>query len=555
MPTLLKAIPLGGLGEIGLNMMVYETEKDIIIVDSGIMFPEDYMLGIDMVIPDIRYLYGPEKRQKIRGIVLTHGHEDHIGAIPYILRELNLPIFGTPFTLGILEEKLKEHDLPFKVSLFTVKTGNTITLGDFEIEFIRVAHSIIDGASLAIKTPVGTIIHTGDFKLDQTLDKNSVTDINRLAHYGDNGILALFSDSTNIEKEGFTISENDIKKTFRNIFQGNSRRIIVALFASNIHRISELLSLAVEFNKKVIFSGRSLLTYTKVARKLGYLKIPEDILIDEETIDYYKPEELLILTTGTQGEAMSALSRISVNDHKYIKIKPNDLVLLSSKFIPGNEKAISKIINNLYRRGAEVYYENISEIHVSGHASKEELKLMINITKPKYFIPVHGELKHLYQHKKLAVSAGIPAGDIFVLENGNSLVFTEDKECRADEKVYAGRIFVDGKGIGDVGTHTLKERAHLSENGMIIVLLVVDAKTSSIISGPEIVSKGFVFEDYFKELNETLHKLVVHVIEENQKYDTVDWVKVKDDIRRALKKYLNKTIDRHPFIFPMITEV
>ena len=555
MPTLLKAIPLGGLGEIGLNMMVYETEKDIIIVDSGIMFPEDYMLGIDMVIPDIRYLYGPEKRQKIRGIVLTHGHEDHIGAIPYILRELNLPIFGTPFTLGILEEKLKEHDLPFKVSLFTVKTGNTITLGDFEIEFIRVAHSIIDGASLAIKTPVGTIIHTGDFKLDQTLEKNSVTDINRLAHYGDNGILALFSDSTNIEKEGFTISENDIKKTFRNIFRDHNGRIIVALFASNIHRISELLSLAVEFNKKVIFSGRSLLTYTKVARKLGYLKIPEDILIDEETIDYYKPEELLILTTGTQGEAMSALSRISVNDHKYIKIKPNDLVLLSSKFIPGNEKAISKIINNLYRRGAEVYYENISEIHVSGHASKEELKLMINITKPKYFIPVHGELKHLYQHKKLAVSAGIPAGDIFVLENGNSLVFTEDKECRADEKVYAGRIFVDGKGIGDVGTSTLKERAHLSESGMIIVLLVVDAKTSSIISGPEIVSKGFVFEDYFKELNETLHKLVVHVIEENQKYDTVDWVKVKDDIRRALKKYLNKTIDRHPFIFPMITEV
>ncbi|RZD15293.1 MAG: ribonuclease J [Candidatus Acidulodesulfobacterium ferriphilum] len=554
MPTL-KAIPLGGLGEIGLNMMVYETEKDIIIVDSGIMFPEDYMLGIDMVIPDIRYLYGPEKRQKIRGIVLTHGHEDHIGAIPYILRELNLPIFGTPFTLGILEEKLKEHDLPFKVSLFTVKTGNSITLGDFEIEFIRVAHSIIDGASLAIKTPVGTIIHTGDFKLDQTLDKNSATDINRIAHYGDNGVLALFSDSTNIEKEGFTISENDIKKTFRNIFQGNGRRIIVALFASNIHRISELLSLAVEFNKKVIFSGRSLLTYTKVARKLGYLKIPEDILIDEETIDYYKPEELLILTTGTQGEAMSALSRISVNDHKYIKIKPDDLVLLSSKFIPGNEKAISKIINNLYRRGAEVYYENISEIHVSGHASKEELKLMINIVKPKYFIPVHGELKHLYQHKKLAVSAGIPADSVFVLENGNSLVFTEDRECYADEKVYAGRIFVDGKGIGDVGTHTLKERAHLSENGMIIVLLVVDAKTSSIISGPEIVSKGFVFEDYFKELNETLRKLVVHAIEENQKYDTVDWVKVKDDIRRALKKYLNKTIDRHPFIFPMITEV
>ncbi|MDA8272131.1 MAG: ribonuclease J [Deltaproteobacteria bacterium] len=554
MPTL-KAIPLGGLGEIGLNMMVYETEKDIIIVDSGIMFPEDYMLGIDMVIPDIRYLYAPEKRQKIRGIVLTHGHEDHIGAIPYILRELNLPIFGTPFTLGILEEKLKEHDLPFKVSLFTVKTGNSITLGDFEIEFIRVAHSIIDGASLAIKTPIGTIIHTGDFKLDQTLDKNSATDINRIAHYGDNGVLALFSDSTNIEKEGFTISENDIKKTFRNIFQGNGRRIIVALFASNIHRISELLSLAVEFNKKVIFSGRSLLTYTKVARKLGYLKIPEDILIDEETIDYYKPEELLILTTGTQGEAMSALSRISVNDHKYIKIKPNDLVLLSSKFIPGNEKAISKIINNLYRRGAEVYYENISEIHVSGHASKEELKLMINIVKPKYFIPVHGELRHLCQHKKLAVSAGIPADSVFVLENGNSLAFTEDKECRADEKVYAGRIFVDGKGIGDVGAHTLKERAHLSENGMIIVLLVVDAQTSSIISGPEIVSKGFVFEDYFKELNETLRKLVVHVIEENQKYDTVDWVKVKDDIRRALKKYLNKTIDRHPFIFPMITEV
>ncbi len=551
----LKVIPLGGLGEIGLNMMVYETEKDIIVVDSGIMFPEDYMLGIDMVIPDVKYLYDPEKKSKIRGIVLTHGHEDHIGAIPYILREFNLPIFGTPFTLGILEEKLKEHDLPFKVSLFTVKTGDSITLGDFEIEFIRVAHSIIDGASLAIKTPVGTIIHTGDFKLDQTLEKNAATDINRLAYYGDNGILALFSDSTNIEKEGFTISENDIKKTFRNIFRDNNTRIIIALFASNVHRISELLSLAQEFNKKVIFSGRSLLTYTKVARKLGYLNIPDDILIDEETISYYKPEELLILTTGTQGEAMSALSRISVNDHKYIKIAPNDLVILSSKFIPGNEKAISKIINNLYRRGAEVYYENISKIHVSGHASKEELKFMINITKPKYFIPIHGELKHLYQHKKLAVSTGISTGNIFVMENGNSLVFEEGKKCRVDKKVYSGRIFVDGKGIGDVGTHTLKERAHLSENGMIIVLLVVDTKTSSIISGPEIVSKGFVFEDYFKELNETLRNIVTDVIEKDQKYDNVDWVKTKSDIRKALKKYLNKTIDRHPFIFPMITEI
>lgn len=552
----LKVLPLGGLGEIGLNMMVYETEEDIIIVDCGIMFPEDYMLGIDMVIPDVRYLYEPEKREKIRGIVLTHGHEDHIGAIPYILRELNIPIFGTPFTLGILEEKLKEHDLPFKVSLFTVKTGDTITLGDFEIEYIRVAHSIIDGASLAIKTPLGVIIHTGDFKFDQSMDKGLATDINRLAHYGDNGVLALFSDSTNIEKEGFTISELDIKNTFRKIFSDHRGRIIIALFASNIFRISELLSLAAEFGKKVIFSGRSLMTYTRVARKLGYLNIPEGVLIDEETIDYYEPEELLILTTGTQGEAMSALSRIAVNDHKYIKIKPDDLVLFSSKFIPGNEKAISKIINNLYKRGAEVYYENISDIHVSGHGSKEELKLMMNITKPKYFIPVHGELKHLYQHRKLAISAGIPPSNIFILENGNGISFDENMECAKEEEIYAGRIFVDGKGIGDVGTHTLKERAHLSESGMIIVLIVVDSKTSKIISGPEIVSRGFVFEDYFKELNEVLHKLVVDIIEKNLKdEENIDWVKVKDDIRRAFKKYLNKTIDRRPFIFPMITEI
>ncbi len=554
MPAL-KAIPLGGLGEIGLNMMVYETEKDIIIVDCGIMFPEDYMLGIDMVIPDIRYLYDPEKKEKIRGIVLTHGHEDHIGAIPYILRELNIPIFGTPFTLGILEEKLKEYDLPFRASLFTVKTGSSITLGDFEIEFIRVAHSIIDGASLAIKTPLGVVIHTGDFKFDQSLDKDLATDINRLAHYGDNGVLALFSDSTNIEKEGFTISELDIKNEFRTIFSEHPGRIIIALFASNIYRISELFSLAGEFNKKVMFSGRSLMTYTRVARKLGYLNIPDDMLVDEESIDYYRPEELLILTTGTQGEAMSALSRISVNDHKYIKIKHDDLVLLSSKFIPGNEKAISKIINNLYRRGAEVYYESISEIHVSGHGSKEELKLMINITKPKYFIPVHGEVKHLYQHKKLAVSAGISPSNSFAIENGDTLEFTEDRECIIGEKVYSGRIFVDGKGIGDVLTHTIKERAHLSENGMIVVMLVVDSKTSSIISGPEIVSKGFVFEDYFKELSGALHRLVMDVIEKNLTQESVDWVKVKDDIRRSLKKYLNKKIDRRPFIFPMITEI
>jgi ribonuclease J len=549
----LKIIPLGGLGEIGLNMMIYETDNDIIIVDCGLMFPEDYMLGIDMVIPDFSYL--DEKRDKIKGLLLTHGHEDHIGAIPYLLRYFNIPIFGTPFTLGILEEKLKEHDLPVKISMFTVKTGGTVTLGDFDVEFIRVAHSIIDGACLAITTPLGVIIHTGDFKLDQSLEESEATNFNRLAYYGDKGVLALLSDSTNVEKDGFTISENDIKKTFRNIFRDHNGRIMVALFASNIHRISQLLDLARQFNKKVLFSGRSLITYTKVARKMGYLSLPEDILIDEEALSYFNPEELLILTTGTQGEPMSALSRISVDDHKYIKIQNNDLVLLSSKFIPGNEKAIAKIINNIYKRGAEVYYEKISEIHVSGHASKEELKLMINLTKPRYFIPIHGELRHLYQHKKLALSMGMLPENIFVLENGGVVVFKNKDNVTKEGKVYSGRIFVDGKGIGDVEAGVLKERAHLSENGMIIVILVVDSKTSNIISGPEIISKGFVFENYFKDLKKVLHSMVLDVIRSNQEDENMDWVKVKDEIRRVLKRYLNKTIDRHPFIFPMVTEI
>ncbi|MHB1680626.1 MAG: ribonuclease J [bacterium] len=551
----LKIIPLGGLGEIGLNMMIYETLDDIIIVDCGLMFPEDYMLGIDMVIPDFNYLYN--KKEKIRGLLLTHGHEDHIGAIPYLLREFNIPIFGTPFTLGILEEKLKEHDLPTKFYLFTVKTGGTITLGDFSVEFISVAHSIIDGACLAITTPFGVIIHTGDFKLDQSLEQSQATNFNRLAYYGDKGVLALLSDSTNVEKDGFTISEKDIKKTFRNAFRDHKGRIIIALFASNIHRTSQLLDLAREFNKKVLMSGRSLITYTRVAKKLGYLNYYEDTLIDEEALPYFEPEELLILTTGTQGEPMSALSRISVDDHKYIKIKNNDLVILSSKFIPGNEKAITKIINNLYKKGAEVLYEKISEIHVSGHASKEELKLMMNVTKPQYFIPIHGEIRHLYQHKKVAADLGINTANIFTIENGDVLVFDACNCLNRGNKVYSGRIFVDGKGIGDVETGTLKERAHLSENGMIIIVLVVDSKTSNIISGPEITSKGFVFEDYFKSLYKDLNGQVLNIIRSNQEEEgeDIDWVKVKDEIRRVIKKYLNKTIDRQPFIFPMIIEI
>ena len=551
----LRIIPLGGLGEIGLNMMIYETLNDIIIVDCGLMFPEDYMLGIDMVIPDFNYLYN--KKEKIRGLLLTHGHEDHIGAIPYLLREFNIPIFGTPFTLGILEEKLKEHDLPTKFYLFTVKTGGTITLGDFSVEFISVAHSIIDGACLAITTPFGVIIHTGDFKLDQSLEQSQATNFNRLAYYGDKGVLALLSDSTNVEKDGFTISEKDIKKTFRNAFRDHKGRIIIALFASNIHRTSQLLDLAREFNKKVLMSGRSLITYTRVAKKLGYLNYYEDTLIDEEALPYFEPEELLILTTGTQGEPMSALSRISVDDHKYIKIKNNDLVILSSKFIPGNEKAITKIINNLYKKGAEVLYEKISEIHVSGHASKEELKLMMNVTKPQYFIPIHGEIRHLYQHKKVAADLGINLANIFTIENGDVLVFDACNCLTKGNKVYSGRIFVDGKGIGDVETGTLKERAHLSENGMIIIVLVVDSKTSNIISGPEITSKGFVFEDYFKSLYKDLNGQVLNIIRSNQEEEgeDIDWVKVKDEIRRVIKKYLNKTIDRQPFIFPMIIEI
>ena len=548
----LRIIPLGGLGEIGLNMMVMEYADSIIIIDCGLMFPEDYMLGIDIVIPDITYLR--KNKEKVKAFIITHGHEDHTGALPFVLREIKAPVYGTPLTIGLIKEKLEEFKLDRETEFKTVKPRDKVSVGPFEIEFIRVSHSIADGAGLAIKTPVGVVIHTGDFKLDQTPVDGEILDYARFSEYGENGVLLLLSDSTNVEKEGYTVSEKEVGVTFEEIFRKSSGRIIVAAFSSNIHRIQQVLDVAENFGRKVTLNGRSMVANVRIAQELGYLKVQDGLIVDLKELDNLPPQRAVLLTTGSQGEPMSALTRMAMDDHKQIRVRSGDTVILSSKFIPGHEKAISNMMNHLYRRGAEVIYEKVSEIHVSGHASQEELKLMLNMVKPRHFIPVHGEYRHLVKHSQLAEKVGVKKGNIVLAEDGDVVEVTEDS-ISVRERVESGKVFVDGKGVGDVRDMVLKDRKHLSQDGLVIAVLALNEKTGEIIYGPDIITRGVVFEEESAELLENARNIVIGVLDNINVEAKTDWLEVKEELRRALRRYFNKTLERRPVILPLIVEI
>jgi ribonuclease J len=549
---MLKIIPLGGLGEIGLNMMVFEYGDSAFIVDVGLMFPEDYMLGIDYVIPDMNYI--KQKKPDISGVVLTHAHEDHIGALPYLLREMNVPIYGTPFTLGVVRKKLEEFKSLSHVHLHEISTSEKLELGPFELDFIRVCHSAVDGVGIAIKTPLGLVVHTGDFKISHTSVDGMITDVNKFAQYGEKGVLALLSDSTNVEREGYTISDQEVGDTLGRISSGRSGRIIIGLFASSITRIQQVIDIALAINRKVVFNGRSIETSVNIAKNLGHIRIPEEMEIDIEQVNDLPDEEIAIITTGSQGEPMAALARMATGTHKQIKIKKEDTVILSSKFIPGNEKAITKIINDLYRRGADVIYEKISKIHVSGHAFQEELKLMINLTRPKYFIPIHGEFRHLVLHSRLAKQVGISEENILLAENGQIIEFDENGG-RIQDNVWTGRVLIDGKGVGDVGRSVLKERRNLSEDGLVVVNMAFDEETGIVVYGPEIVSRGFVFETETGHLLEDAKCVVLEIVEEVSPEIPDRAAKIRSKIQKALRKYFSFTINRRPVILPFILEV
>ncbi|GFO58734.1 ribonuclease J [Geomonas silvestris] len=550
--TGLKFIALGGLGEIGLNMAVFEYGEDIVIVDCGLMFPEPYMLGIDVVIPDISYL--TERADKVRAILLTHGHEDHIGALPYVLREISPPIYGTALTLGFLKEKLKEYELDQKVDLRVVKPRQKVAIGAFEVEFIRVSHSIVDGCALALTTPEGVVIHTGDFKLDQTPVDGELTDLATFSRYGEAGVLALLADSTNVEREGYTLSERLVGDAFDEIFPRCAGRIIVAAFSSNIQRVQQVVEAAKKSGRKVLLNGRSMIGNVQIARELGYLTIPEELLIDLKELPRLPKEEVCMITTGSQGEPMSSLTRIAMDDHKQIKLEEGDTVILSSRFIPGNEKTISDLMNHLYRRGAEVIHEKVSEVHVSGHASQEELKLLHNLVRPRYFVPVHGEYRHLVKHSQLAQKVGLPKERCLLAVNGDVVLFS-DGEAAIVDQVETGRVFVDGKGVGDVGNVVLKDRKHLSEDGMVVVIIGINQASGAIIYGPDIVSRGFVFEDESQQYLDEAKKVVLDTLALVNTEVLADWSEVKLEVRRVLRRFFNKTIERRPVILPLILEM
>ncbi|MGQ9670055.1 MAG: ribonuclease J [Desulfosoma sp.] len=551
--TPLRLIPLGGCGEIGLNMLVIEYSETIVVVDAGLMFPEEEMLGIDIVIPDFSYLR--ENKEKVRALVVTHGHEDHIGAIPFFIREFPVPIYGTPLTLALVEEKLREHKLLERAQLHRMDARDSLPVGPLNIEFIQVCHSIPDGVGLAVESPEGIIVHSGDFKIDHTPLDGKRFDAARFAAYGERGVLALLSDSTNVEKEGYTLSERDIGHTFREIFRECSGRILVAVFASNIHRIQQVLDLAAEFDRKVFFSGKSMVANVRIASQLGYLNFDSDIETNLLELQHLPDHRVLMLTTGSQGEPMSALTRMAFNVHKKLSIKPGDTVVFSSKFIPGNERAIHSIINHLYRRGAQVIHDQVKEIHVSGHAYREELKTMINLVRPAYFIPIHGEYRHLVQHKQLAQRLGLSEERCLVVENGDVISF-QDGVASVQKRIETGRVFVDGKGVGDVCDLVLRDRRHLSEDGMVLVSLVVSKETREILSGPEVVSRGFILEETKPDILDSARCLILDALERYQaEGEMMDCGDFQLEIRRELKKFFQKVLERRPFIHPMVVEV
>jgi ribonuclease J len=516
------------------------------------MFPEEYMPGVDVVIPDFHYL--KENRNKVGSIILTHGHEDHIGAMPFLLKEINVPVFGTNFTIELLKEKLKEHNLPENIILNKVKAGDISQLGPFSVEYIGVNHSIIEGVGLAIDTPEGIIIHSGDFKIDHTPVDGRFSQLGRFAHYGEKGVLALFSDSTNVEKEGYTLSESEVRDTLEEIFQHCEGRLITAVFASNITRIQQLINLAIKYNRKIAFSGKSMKTNVRIARNEGYINITNGVEVEERAIKRLPDNQILIITTGSQGEPMSSLTRMAQDTHKDILIKEGDTVILSSRFIPGNERAITSIINSLYRKGAQVIYEKVSDIHSSGHAYQEELKLMLNIVKPRFFIPIHGEYRHLVKHIQLAMGTGLSRENALIAENGDTIC-ASNGILELGEKVQTGRVLVDGKGVGDIGELVLRDRRRLSGDGVVITLLAVDENTGEIVYGPDIISKGFVFEDQSGYILEEAKSLVLEVLNEIENPAHIDWTEVGPVIKRRLKRFFFKVIERSPLILPIIIPV
>ncbi len=549
----LKVISLGGLQEIGKNMTVFEYNQDIIIVDCGLAFPEDEMLGIDMVIPDISYL--EKNKDKVRGIVLTHGHEDHIGALPYILKELNVPVFGTLLTIGLLENKLKEHGLMDTTRRHVVVPGESIKLGSFNVEFIHTNHSIADAVALAIHTPVGVVIHTGDFKVDYTPIDGGAIDLQRFAQLGSEGVLLLLSDSTNASRPGFTMSEKTVGGVFDRIFEETpDNRIMIATFSSNIHRIQQIVNSAVKFNRKIAIIGRSMLNAVKTSIELEYLVMPENTLIDISEIKNYNDNELVIITTGSQGEPMSALSRIAASEHKQVAIKPDDKIIFSSSSIPGNEKMISKVINELIKKGADVVYEGMADVHVSGHACREELKLILTLTKPKFFMPVHGEYSHLTSHKELAVSLGMNKRNVFVMSIGEVLELSKN-EAKVTGTVKAGQVLIDGLGVGDVGNIVLRDRKHLSEDGLMIVVVAMEKESGAVISGPDIISRGFVYVRESEDLLDGAKKAVTDVLMDYEYKNGTSWNYIKGLIKDELKDYLWQKTKRSPMILPIIMEV
>ncbi len=544
----LQIIPLGGLGEIGKNMMAIRYQDTIVVIDSGLMFPEDELLGIDLVIPDITFLV--ENQDKVKAILLTHGHEDHVGALPYVLKEISPPIYGSKLTLGIVEGKLKEHSLS-NVELNIVRPRDIVEIGPLQVEFFRVSHSIPDCMGIAIHTPLGIIFHTGDFKLDQTPVDGQVVDFRKMAELGEKGVLLMFSDSTNAERPGFTKSEKVVGYAFDEIFGKCLGRIIVTTFASNVHRIQQVILTAEKYGRKVAIVGRSMVNNVKISSQLGYLDIPEDILIEMEEINKYPPEKVVIATTGSQGEPMSALTRMATADHRWVGIKPGDTVIISATPIPGNEKLVSKTIDLLFKQGAEVIYEREAGVHVSGHASQEELKLILNIIKPKYFIPVHGEYRHLMKHAQLAESLGIPRSRIFVAENGQIIEISKKKAYVAG-KVTAGKVLVDGLGVGDVGNIVLRDRRQLSQDGIIIV--VVTISNGLVVSGPDIVSRGFVYVRESEQLMENARAKVNEALEHCSRKNITEWSIIKSQIRDKLGKHLYEKTGRRPMIMPIIME-
>lgn len=548
----LKIIPLGGLHEIGKNITVFEYENDIIIVDCGLAFPEEDMLGVDLVIPDISYL--EKNKDKIRALIITHGHEDHIGAIPYLLKKINVPIYATRLTCGLIRNKLEEHKLVKSTKLIEVKQGEVVKAGKFSVEFIRSSHSIPDSVALAIKSPAGTVIHTGDFKIDYTPIDGQIMDFGRLAELGNEGVLALMSDSTNSERKGYTMSERTVGDVFERLFQGCRKRIVVATFASNVHRVQQIVNCAVRYNRKIAVCGRSMINMINTARELDYIKVPDNVFIDIDMIKNYTDDQLVIITTGSQGEPMSALTRMASGEHRKVQITPNDLIIISANPIPGNEKLVSKVIDDLMQIGAEVIYSSLEDVHVSGHACQEEQKLMISLVRPKYFLPVHGEYRQLKAHAETAEEMGIDKDNIFMLTNGRVLEMSQE-EAKFTTSVQSGRVLVDGLGVGDVGNIVLRDRQHLSQDGLIIIVMTMDSATGEIVAGPDVISRGFVYVRESENLMDNVKAVIRNEIEKCERNHITDWSTIKANLRDNLKDYIAQKTKRNPMILPIIMEV